>query len=198
MTPEVLLETVTKSIRTGSAEPHFGGGGGIDNRRKNAEALGPEFVSIGEKSFFAHVVAYHKDMPDVVLKVIDAHKDGFYLYAKAVLAGEITGAMVPKIMAVTEPNAAGQSIVLMERLVHSSGDDEFNHALFSLALNNLLNGRDVPGQLEGFITFLRQAKQTHHLVVLDIHAGNWMQRADGQLVLIDPIGHYVRKGDTPC
>lgn len=188
-----IISTVSKSI---------GGKKSADlrcsDREVNAEALGEGWIAIGEDSSFAHLVAVPKAMPNVVVKVIDSAEDGFYHYAKALYEGDLDGPGFPLIHALTEPDAEGLSVVVMERLTDL---DECDREYYRLARAGIRAGEDWYG-MEGFAAWYDALWARGTRCQLDLHNGNFMTRVgpsgDRQLVLLDPLGYvdYVETEDA--
>lgn len=156
-TAEELAAAVT--AKTGS----YSGLGGYTN---GAADLG--LTPIGATSYCAIAVGVHPDLPDVVVKVVDMKRDGFFVFAKAVMDGDLIGPEFPIIHSITE-TGNGTAVVLMERLEEFYGYEHVRWALIREHEATL----GALGEPSGFYT--------------DMHRGNFMQRGE-QVVIIDPLG----------
>lgn len=192
---EQLARTVTRSARTAH----------LTQGENGARSLG--LKPIGESSAYAMAVGVHPDIPNVVVKVVDARgDDAFWHYANAVVEGDIeAGPHIPDIMSITMVDDYS-AIVLMERLkpladidldeytyddTKGNFDPDVVNAM-SQANSSVYQGRrdqdfDVvrPCEHPDLYSVGRWAARNDH--ALDLHDGNWMRRECGQLVLIDPV-----------
>lgn len=142
---------------------------------------------IGESSSYAVAVGVHKDLPDVVVKVVNARDDGFYWYALAIYRGIIKGPHLPVILSVTEPSDQGLSVVAMERLYLVPESRRRTRLNFGQRMGHLANF--VQGKCPDDLAKVRDLAD-HMGLRIDAHSGNWMyRRKDRHIVLIDPFSY---------
>jgi hypothetical protein len=141
-----------------------------------AESLG--LSKLGEDSFYAVAVGYDPKLPDVVVKVMDKRVDACWDFIEAVHDGTLVGDLFPVIHSVTEIDNI--AVVLMERLLPY----DRTNSVMGDAFNELLSAQFKLGTTEQNMLFTWVADIGGHR---DLHAGNIMFRADGTLVVIDPI-----------
>lgn len=170
-----------------------------------AERLG--LTPIGEESSWALAVGYHKDLPNVVVKVVDMEDDGFWHFAHAIHNNEIEGEHLPVILSITEVDQ-WSAVVLMERLLPLADglDEEYSHVYYEDMADgvedelykmcnavylghNLIEPDELPDAIPDEHADLVKlgAWAEDNGMALDLHGGNWMRREDGTLVVIDPF-----------
>lgn len=171
-----------------------------DERRiDTAKQLG--LTPIGRPSAFAELVATHPELPDVVLKVVDAN-DGGARYAKAVYNKEIDSIHAPVIHAYHE--VEGKAFIYMERLIDMKDmKEDVSHRMdvtnefvrYNMITSHRIRARAIHTEdefmeLEHFQEQLHRWKnsdENQHILGFDMHSGNAMFRADGTWVSIDPV-----------
>jgi len=186
ITEKNLLASVSKSVRSIDAEEdelHR-----AENRDRNASSMGLE--PIGDDSYFAHVVGVHPDVPDIVVKVIDWRADGFYLFAKAILAGELVGDMYPKIYGINIVDDV--AIVLVERLgeAECSTDDLEEANCLRIACWDMWDSYSPA--VSDWVKWVQEVGIEYD-VRIDLHDQNMMFRDGVQPVLIDPLAGYTER-----
>lgn len=136
---------------------------------------------IGHGSCYAVVVGVPPELPDVVVKVC-VKGDAFIHYACACADGRLVGPHFLRVysatMIETDNDAGGAWVFVMERLpTEGTYDDacvvnDRRHPGLFAALNSIAAVMNAEGGSDwGF----------------DLHTGNVMRRADGTIVLLDPV-----------
>ncbi len=170
-----------------------------DQRIDTAKQLG--LTPIGRPSAFAELVATHPELPDVVLKVVEAN-DGGARYAKAVYNKEIDSIHAPVIHAYHE--VEGKAFIYMERLIDLKDMKEdvsqrmdCTNEFVRYKGDDIIRARAIRMHTEKELMELEHfQEQLHHWknadenrydLGFDMHSGNAMFRADGTWVSIDPV-----------
>ena len=159
-----------------------------DHRTKTAEHLG--LTPIGRGSVFAELVAVHPELPDVVLKVVEADDAGA-AYAKACFEKKIVSIHAPVIHAYHE--VEGKAFIYMERLIdlrempedcseRMEVNNDFMRYRISEDLLSEAEIKTLPDYRDQF-----ERWNAEHEYREDFHSGNAMFRADGTWVCIDPV-----------
>ena len=162
-----------------------------DWRKDTAERLG--LTPIGRGSVFAELVAVHPELPDVVLKVVEADDAGA-AYAKACFDKEIDSIHAPVIHAYHE--VEGKAFIYMERLIDlrdmpedcSERMEDNNVYMDFIITDSTLESRN-PKEYETISDYRDQFERWNYKYEgnPDFHSGNAMFRADGTWVCIDPV-----------
>lgn len=161
-------------------------------RKGTAERLG--LTPIGRNSAFAELVAVHPELPDVVLKVVEADDAGA-AYAKACYEKNINSTHAPVIHAYHE--VEGKAFIYMERLIDMKDMPEtpvermgyINDFMYHCSGSDKYLERDYPEEYKTISDFRSQFDRWNSWYggSIDFHEGNSMFRADGTWVCIDPV-----------
>lgn len=157
-----------------------------DKKEEFAELCGLTSVAAGGS--FAAMVAVHEDLPDIVVKVVPNY-DKYLCFAKDMMAGLLSEEFFPKVHAITDMGT--HSVVIVERIAEEvdvwddwktcAEIDAIEHDVLYYPEMDLV---DVPD--DTMVGQLVRMANTHD-ALCDVHTGNFMKRADGTLVCIDPL-----------
>lgn len=159
-----------------------------------------DLMPIGAASAFALAVGVHRDLPNVVIKVMDTSQDMCAAFLQAVFEGVLTGPHMPHVLSIT-PAGENTIVVLMERLfplLEGTNKDAYGYLNSSaevIGYHDLGIARKVAVLQDAFRRGWGGTQDVHalcdwadhHGFEKDLHTGNIMQRANGQLVIIDPV-----------
>ena len=137
-------------------------------------------TSLTERGSFAALVATHDQLPDIVIKVVPNY-DKYIDFAQDMLDGLLDNPMFPVVYSVTRMDT--HTVVLVERITGDADSgtdlDRIDHLDGDMSL--------LDDSIEwDFLDMLHHCCARHDALP-DLHAGNFMKRADGTLVCIDPI-----------
>lgn len=152
----------------------------------------------------AYGVVFGKDNSDKVIKLIrDPRRDGWVEYVQWAKQNKYLGTFAPRVDSYKfikdKDSDAGFGMAVMERLdktfyhVPREQDAYFVHdAMLQTFYGNQLAAKFLALHKPGADEFIRSFRNKFGNGG-DFHAGNWMTRKDGAVVLIDPIS---RPGQT--
>lgn len=151
------------------------------NKEEFAERCG--LVSISDKGSFTAMVGVHKDLPNVVIKVVPNY-DMFLTFAQEMLNEEIHHPMFPEIYGIVQ--VGDHSIITVERIPNSA--EELIGVVDSLDC-----GEDLGEPLyETFLSVVEEFLERHDKAMKDFHMENFRTRKDGSLCCIDPFWSHQR------
>lgn len=158
-----------------------------DAKRKGEFAKACGLESIAEHGSFCAMVAVHKDLPEVVIKVVPNY-DMFLTFAQDVMSGVINHPMFPKIYGITK--VGDHSIITIERIPFDiqDNDDDFIDMVHTLDLSIDSGAVSLDDEEhESFIHVCREFLSRNLSVKPDFHIGNFMVREDMTLCCVDPF-----------